>query len=498
MPRDELQNLALRRQLFYPAAEIYANTPAGFWEFGPIGVRIRNNIISFWRRELVEKEHLLEIHGSVILPKEVFEASGHLRSFNDPIVQCTKCNALFRANTLIEEKIKKHIPESISTSEMDSIIEKHNIACPKCNGKLGKVRLFNMMMKVLIGAMQNQECYLRPETCQNIFLDFIRLFKSGRENLPIGIAQAGSSFRNEIAPKQTLLRERELGQMEIEIFFNPEKINSVENFDKVSGYMLRLQKLGKENVEDISCIKAVEKKIVSGKLIAYWLARLQQFYEKCGIAREKMRFRELGDDEKAFYAKEAWDFEVLLDLGWTELVACNYRSDYDLKSHAEGSKKDLKVSEDGKEFIPHVFELSAGIDRTFYAVLDQAIRKEVRGKEERLYLALAPNLAPYLVAVFPLVSKDGLDEKASEVFNLLEDYGFFCIFDRKGSIGRRYARVDEIGVPYAITIDYDTMKDDTVTLRERNTMEQIRLNIKDLPETLWMLSSGRKTFNQLK
>lgn len=498
MSHEELQNLALRRQLFYPTAEIYAGAPAGFWEFGPVGVRIRNNIIALWRRELVEKENLLEIHGSVILPREVFEASGHLKSFNDPIVQCKKCHSFFRANTLIEEATKQHVAESMPTSEMDSLIEKHNITCPKCKGTLSNVRLFNMMMKVLVGATQNQECFLRPETCQNIFLDFMRLYKSSRSGLPLGIAQAGSSFRNEIAPKQTLLRERELGQMEIEIFFNPEKIDHVENFDEVADYGLRLKRLGKEDVEEISCKQAVEQKIVSGRLIAYWLARLQQFYEKCGIAKEKMRFRELDSDERAFYAKETWDFEVLLDLGWTELVACNYRTDYDLKGHAEGSKKDLRVSEDGKEFIPHVFELSAGIDRTFYAVIDQAIRKEVRGKEERLYLALVPQLAPYLVAVFPLVSKDGLPQKARETFKLLEEHAFFCLYDEKGSIGRRYARVDEIGVPYAITIDYDTLKDNTVTIRERNTMAQKRVRIEALPELLWKLSVGKIGFAQLK
>ena len=497
MPREELQNLAFRRQLFFPTAEIYAGKPAGFWEFGPVGVRIRNNIINFWRKELVEKEHLLEIHGSVILPRDVFEASGHLKSFNDPIVQCERCHSLFRADKLIEEKTGMHVPESKSIEEINALLAKHKIGCPKCKGNLGKARLFNMMMRVLIGATQNHEAFLRPETCQNIFLDFHRLYKAGRHSLPLGIAQAGSSFRNEIAPKQTLLRERELGQMEIEIFFNPEKINEVESFGDVKDYKLRLQRLSKSAVEEISCEQAVKQKIVSGKLVAYWLARLQQFYEKFGIPLQKMRFRELGKEERAFYAKETWDFEVLTDLGWIELVACNYRTDYDLKGHSNGSKKDLSIKEDGKAFVPHVFELSAGIDRTFYIALDNSVRKEKRGKAERLYLSLPVPLAPSLVAVFPLVSKDGLPEKAREVFNLLEDYGFACTYDEKGSIGRRYARVDEIGVPYAITVDYDTMQDSTVTIRERDTMEQKRIKIDSLPELLWKLSAGRLSFAKL-
>ncbi len=497
MPREELTNLALRRQLFFPAAEIYSGAPAGFWDFGPIGVRIRNKVVELWRRELLEKEGLLEISGSVILPRAVFEASGHVKSFNDPIVQCTKCSALHRADQLIEGSTESIIPESKPAAELDALIEKHGIKCPKCKGALGKVRLFNMMMKLDIGATQSQECFLRPETCQNIFLDFDRLFRSGRLNLPLGIAQAGKSFRNEIAPKQTLLRERELGQMEIEYFFNPAKINDFPAFEKIKKEKLMLMRLGKKT-EPITAEDAVKKKIVSGKVIAYWLARVQQLYEKYGIPRAKMRFRELEKEERAFYAKETWDFEVETDLGWIELIACNYRTDYDLKGHAQGSKKNLAVKENGEKFIPHVFEISAGIDRTFYVSLDHAFRKEKRGPEERNYLKLPVALAPYLVAVFPLVSKDGLAEKARSVFDLLEEHSFECLFDEKGSIGKRYARIDEIGVPYAITVDYDTKKDDTVTLRERDSMEQVRIKIEELPEKLWTLSIGKTQFDQLK
>ncbi len=497
MPRDELLNLALRRQLFFPTAEIYSSAPAGFWDFGPIGVRIRNKIVELWRKELVEKEGLLEISGSVILPKAVFEASGHLKSFNDPIVQCTKCNSLHRADQLIEQATGKIVPEAKPVNELNELIKKHAIKCPKCKGSLGKVRLFNMMMAVSIGATGNQPCFLRPETCQNIFLDFDRLFRSGRLNLPLGIAQAGKSFRNEIAPKQSLLRERELGQMEIEFFFNPAKINDFPAFETVKEEKLNLMRLGKKTTP-ITASEAVQKKIVSGKIIAYWLARVQQLYEKYGISRQKMRFRELEKEERAFYAKETWDFEVQTDLGWIELIACNYRTDFDLKGHALGSKKNLAVKEDGEKFIPHVFELSAGIDRTFYVALDSAFNKEKRGSDERIYLKLPVAIAPFLVAVFPLVSKDGLLEKASEVFDFLEEFKFECIFDSKGSIGKRYARVDEVGVPFAVTIDYDTKKDYTVTLRERDSMKQVRLKIEELPEMLWMLSIGRMQFNQLK
>ncbi|MFH1234522.1 MAG: glycine--tRNA ligase [Candidatus Diapherotrites archaeon] len=497
MPKEELFNLALRRQLYFPAAEIYAGAPAGFWDFGPVGVRIRNKVVDLWRKELLEKEGLLEIDGAVLLPKPVFEASGHLKSFNDPIVQCTKCRGLHRADQLIEEKTKEKIPESKPVEEMGKMLEENKIVCPKCKGALGEVRSFNMMMRVEIGATGDQTCFLRPETCQNIFLDFDRLYKTGRLNLPLGIAQAGKSFRNEIAPKQTLLREREIGQMEIEFFFNPKKINDFPRFEAVKDYTLNLQRLEK-GFEKKTCAEAVDGKIVSGKIVAYWLARTQQFYAKLGIPVEKMRFRELEKDARAFYSAETWDFEVETDLGWIELVACNYRTDYDIAAHAKGSKKNLRVKEEGEEFTPHIFEVSAGIDRSLYVGLDCAFRKEKRGPEERIYLKLPPSVAPYLVAVFPLVNKDGVFEKGREVFEFLEDGGVNAFFDDKGSIGKRYARVDEIGVPFAITIDYDTLKDGTVTLRERDSMEQARLKVEQLPETLWALSAGRKSFNQLK
>ena len=498
MPKEDTVNLALRRGLFYPSAEIYAKAPAGFWDFGPEGSKIRRNIVQLWRSELVEKEGFVEIHGAQILPEAVFKASGHLENFNDPIVQCRKCNALSRADKLIAEKIDGIVPESLATPELDKMIKEHDVECPKCKGRdFNEVKKFNMMMKVDIGATGDQPCYLRPETCQSIFLDFKRLYNLHRGDLPLGSAQAGASFRNEISPRNTLLRAREFGQMEVEVFFNPEKINEVEFWDEVKDYKVNLLLLGKK-AKPVACSEAVSKKIVSGKLVAYYLARVQQLYEKYNIPVEKMRFRELDKDEKAFYAKETWDYEVETDLGWIELMACNHRTDYDLAGHAKQSKKDLAVNEDGKKFVPHVFELSAGIARTVYVVLDLAFRKEKRGKEERIFLDLPARIAPYLVAVFPLVKKDGLEEKAREIFNELNESSFAVFFDEKGSIGKRYARIDEISVPYAVTVDYDTMKDNTVTLRERNSMSQKRVKIEALPELLWKLSTEKLSFKEVK
>lgn len=497
LPQEEFINLSLRKNLFFPSAEIYANSPSGFWEFGPIGNRIRRKVLDVWRKNLLDKEGFEEIAGSVILPEAVFVASGHVKSFCDPIVRCLKCSSLHRADKLISDAINEIVPESMSTVELGSLIKKHEVKCPKCGSRdFDEVRKFNMMMKLDIGATGDSVCYLRPETCQSIFVDFSRVYKGGRQNLPLGLAQEGKSFRNEIAPRNTLLRERELGQMEVEVFFNPKKIDVVEKWSEVENYKVNLLLLGKE-VKKFTCKEAAEKGIVSGRLVAYLLARTQQLYASYGISVEKMRFRQLADDEKAFYAKETWDFEVETDLGWIELAACNYRTDYDLKGHSEVSKKDLSVTEDGENFIPHVFEISAGIDRTFYVALDLAYRKEKRGQEERVFLSLVKDIAPFFAGVFPLVKKDGLLEKGIEIDNELTSFGFETIFDEKGSIGRRYARIDEIGVPYALTIDYDTMKDNTVTIRERDSLEQKRIPVKDLAHTLWLLKNNKKEFRDI-
>jgi glycyl-tRNA synthetase len=485
MGSQDILNLASRRSLFYPSAEIYSDSLAGFWDFGPYGATIRRKIIDVWRQHFLQKEGFVEIYGAQILPEPVFKASGHLDNFNDPIVQCKKCHSFFRADKLIEEKTGENVPESLGVKELGDMIAKNKIGCKKCKAvDFDEVKTFNMMMKLDIGAHGSKPAYLRPETCQTIFLNFPRLYKTMRTPLPLGIAQAGASFRNEISPRNTLLRERELGQMEIEVFFNPDKIDEVERFDEVKDYPLNLLRLNKK-VEAISCADAVKKKIVSGKLVAYYLARVQQHWERYGIQTKDMRFRELNEQEKAFYAQETWDFEVKSDLGWIELIACNYRTDYDLKGHGKQSKQDLSVNEEGKKFIPHVFEISAGIDRTLFVTLEHAFRKEKKGDDERSYLQLPPKIAPYFIAVYPLVKKDGLKEKAQEIADTLQNMQFDVFFDEKGSVGKRYARMDEIGVPFAITVDYDTMKDNSVTLRERDTMQQKRVKTEDLPKALW-------------
>jgi glycyl-tRNA synthetase len=494
---EDIVNWALRRGIFYPASEIYASAPAGFYDFGPYGAAIRRKIIDAWRKELVSKTGMMEIYGSQIMPADVFKASGHLASFNDPVTQCAKCNTLHRADKLLEDATKEHYPEAMGNDEFTKEIQKHKLTCPKCKGELSPVKRFNMMIKTEVGVSTKAETYLRPETCQSIFCDFSRLMKTMRMKLPQGIAQVGRSFRNEISPRQTLLRQVEFSQLEAEVFFDPAQVNEIEGFDEVKDHPVQVMRIGSDKVESILARNLVDKGVVSGKLIAYYLAHTQRFFESLGILREKMRFREVGRDERPFYSKETWDFEVETSLGWTELVANNNRTDYDLKKHAEGSKQDLQyVYPDGKKIIPHVWEISIGLDRTFYTVLEHAYREEEKKGEKRVVLAVKPSLAPVTVAVFPLLSnKDELVEKAKEVYEILRCYDAF--YDESGSIGKRYARMDEIGCSWAVTIDFDSLKNEDVTLRDRDTTEQKRIKIKDLRQVLYELYTGMKKFNQL-
>ena len=500
MSLNEIISLALRKNWFYPSAEIYASRPAGFFDYSAEGLKIRDNITKTWRRMLVEKEGFIEVSGSVVLPKEVFVASGHLDNFNDPLIECSECDAVHRADHLIRRATNKVIPENLSVNEIEGLIKEHKIKCEKCDSYLvNEVKKFSLMLKTNVGNGEKNEAFLRPETCQNIFSTFPRLYKNSRQELPLGISQVGKSFRNEIAPRNYLIRERELHQLETEIFFNPRKINELpdEKWNFVKEKKLNLVKADSEKTESLSFEELLDKKIVSGKLIAYHMALLQEFFLALSIPFKKTRFRELNKDEKPFYSKETFDFEVQSENGFIELVACNYRTDYDLKSHEKQSKQKLSVKEEGNEFTPHVFELSIGLDRTFLMVLENVFRKEKRGPEERIFMSFPLSLAPQLVGVFPLVKKDGLKELAFEIHEELQKMGLDSLFDEKGSIGKRYARIDEDGVPFGVTVDYDSLKDQTVTLRERDSMSQKRILIKELSHTLMKLERNLINFKGL-
>jgi len=469
--------LALGRGFFVPSCEIYSDVPAGFWEYGPLGTIFRNRFINLWRKEIVRRDQMIEIDGSQIMAKEVFEASGHLKNFVDPIVSCSKCRLTVRADKLISDNINEIIPERLTDEEYDNYLRKNKISCPKCHSEFGKVSKFNMMFRVGVGAI-DESAYLRPETCQSIFVDFPRLFKIMRGKLPFPIAQLGKSFRNEISPRQSLMRLREFYQAEIEVFYNLSRINEFEKFEEISNYVLRF--LIDTHINEISCEEALKKNIIPNKLVGYYLAIIQQFYEKAGIDLNKLRLRKLTSKEKAFYARSAFDLEIETSLGWIELVACNDRGDYDLKRHMEVSKKDMTVIDGDDKILPNIFELSMGVDRSLYCIMEHSFIKEIDNKKNsRDILKLNRCLSPVQVGIFPLLKKESLQAKAKEIQNILKGE-FHTFYDESGSIGRRYRRQDEVGTPLGITIDYGTLNDNEVTLRNRDDMDQKRVKITEL------------------
>ena len=490
---EEIVKLAKRRGFFWPSSDIY-NPIAGFWHYGPVGFMLKKNIENAWRKTFVKDEGFYEVEGTNIMPEAVFVASGHVKGFSDPLVQCKKCKSLHRADKLIEKQAKEFVPEHASLKEFDEIIKKNKIRCPDCGGSLDKTKFFNMMFKLHIGATEEGEiAYLRPETCQVNFVDFMNVYRSMRAKLPFGIVQIGRSFRNEISPRQTLLRQREFTQAEAEIFFNKENID-FSKFDDVKNYKLNIQMVKDEKPKKITAKEAVEKKLVELKIIAYYLAKLQQFINSIGIPVDDIRMREHTEDERPFYAAQAFDCEIRTKEGWIEVTANHYRTDYDLKCHIKASGKDLSIVENGNKIVPHVWEISEGIDRTLFLVMMHCFREDKeRGWD---WFAFPPDIAPYAVAVMPLMKKEKLPEKAKEVYESIRSC-MDAFYDEGGSIGKCYARADEIGVPFCITIDYDTLKDDTVTLRDRDTTKQIRVKIKELSNVLWSLVHAGESFEKI-
>ena len=478
MDYNEVMNFALKKGFYFPSCDIYPDKSAGFWEYGPLGVNFKNNFIELWRRELIRRDEILEIDGSQIMSKSVFEASGHITNFADPIIKCKKCNSTFRVDKLIAGKTKINMTENESLQKYDELIKENDIHCPKCKNEFLKPSRFNMMFCIGIGP-ENETAYLRPETCQSIFVDFPRLFKIMRGKLPFGVAQIGKSFRNEIAPRQSILRLREFYQAEIEIFCNPNKLNSLTKSSQISNTIIRIHV---DNTTKImSCKEAVNSKIIPNMFIAYYIGLLTEFYTKTGIDMAKTRFRKLSENEKAFYSEYSFDFEVKTTVGWLELVACNYRTNYDLIRHANISKENYSIVDYEDKIIPHVFEISMGVDRSLYSILEHSLKNDIGNK--RILLSLKPYLSPIYVGVLSLLKKDGLEEKTNQIYSQIKK-NFVASLDHSGTIGKRYRRLDEIGTPFIITIDYQTLKDQTVTIRMRDDMNQIRIKISEVESFL--------------
>ena len=475
---DNILDISKRRGIVYPSFEIYGGV-SGFYDYGPIGTRIKKNVDDLIREYYVIGEGCVEVECPTVSPEQVWVASGHVKNFSDMTTECLKCGQPYRADHLIEEDLKISC-DGMKIPELQKLIDDNNIACPKCKGKLDKLYDYNLMFATSVGAGKGaMTAYLRPETAQTTYLAFNRLWEITRRKIPFGVLQIGRSFRNEISPRQGMLRLREFSQAEVQFFAEPEN-KTMENFGDVAGISVRI--LSKDEKEISTTIGAAfEDKIIKIQMIAYFLGRSVQLFGDMGINTEKLRLRQHKDDERAFYSSETWDIEFMSGaFGRIEIVGISDRGDYDLSAHQKLSKQSMEVNIEGRKFIPHVVEVAYGIDRPIYCVLESCLREDERGA----YFAFPTRVAPYKAAVFPLVKKDGLDERALEVFRLLRKSGVYAIFDRSGSIGKRYARADEVGIPYCLTVDYDTLTDGTVTVRSRDSKEQKRVKIEEIVRQL--------------
>jgi glycyl-tRNA synthetase len=491
---EKIEDIAKRRGIFWQSGEIYGGL-SGFYDYGHLGCSIKKRFENLWRSYFLDEDIYYEIEATNIMPEGVFVASGHLANFVDPVARCRKCGTAHRADHIMEDFLHESF-EGMTMEQMTELIRKHNVKCPKCKGELHDVSILNMMFPINLGTGEGTKAYLRPETAQGPYINFKREFECLRKQIPFGLAMIGKAFRNEISPRNLLIRQREFTQAELQIFFDPEMINVHPKFEEVGEYKLRLHSVAdrKSNtITTISCREAV-KKLHIPQFYAYHLAKIQKFYlEVLGLPPEKFRFRELNEEERAFYNKIHWDIELLIEsLGkFTEVAGLHYRTDHDLVGHEKTSKQDMSVNIEGKKFMPHVLELSFGVDRNIYAFLDLALKEE----PERTILVFPRRLAPYDCAIFPLVNKDQLPRKADQVKELLKESGLVVFYDQSGSVGRRYRRMDEIGVSLCITIDYDTMENDTVTIRDRDSMKQVRTMVQELPRAIKKYLKGEDIEN---
>ena len=488
---DEITSIASKRGFFFQTANIYGGK-AGFFTYGHLGKALKANWEEMWRKNIVAlDENFYEIQSNNILPEAVFIASGHIENFNDPMTECRKCHFRFRADQFLEDNGIENAGE-LNIEEMTRRIKEKNLKCPKCGGELSEVKQFNMMFPINVG-FDEEKAYLSPETAQAAYLAFKEEFSATRGKLPLGLAIIDKAYRNEISPRQMFFRLREFSQAELQIFFDAEKINEHEKWKTVQKNKLRIKFHDKNEIAEISC-EELNSKYKIPKFYLYYASKVQDFYLKIlRIPKEKFRFRELGEGERAFYNKLHFDVEIFLDTlgGFKEIAGVHYRTDHDLKGHSQISGKNLEVFYDSKKILPHVLELSFGIDRNVWALLDlfYAI-----GKEGSMF-AFPSVLSPVKAAVFPIIKGNKFERISDKVADELKKE-WNIIYDKSGSIGRRYARNDEIGTPFCITVDGDSIKNKDVTIRNRDNGKQIRVKIADLKETLRKLINGEIKFEK--
>ncbi|MEM4625329.1 MAG: glycine--tRNA ligase [Candidatus Pacearchaeota archaeon] len=472
---DEITNFCKRKGFVYPSAEIYGSL-AGFWDFGHLGVELKNNIKrEWWNFHVIQREDIVGIDGSIITNPKVWEASGHVSNFVDLAVICKKCG--------YKTKLDK------------SEVGKKN--CPRCNGHFDVKGEFNPMFTTNVGPIKEDSvvAFLRPETAQLIFANFKFVYDNARLKLPFGIAQIGKAFRNEIAPRDFLFRCREFEQMEIEYFVNPnEPFPYSLGESEIFVYSAELQEKNEPPVK-MKIREAFKIGIIKTEWHAYWLEQEFLWFVGLGANKNNFRIRQHLSDEKSHYALDTWDLEYNFPFGWHELQGMANRTDFDLKQHEIFSKSDLKlIDQNGDKFIPHVIcEPSQGVERAFLVFMFDAYRfDEVRNN---VVLSLHPKLAPVKAAVLPIVKKEEYEEIARRIFTNLKRENLNVVYDRSGSIGRRYARNDEIGTPVCITIDEDSKNSGRVTLRDRDTTDQFLVKIEDVVDAVKKLCNGIKLNN---
>jgi glycyl-tRNA synthetase len=540
---DKILSLGKRRGILYPSYEIYGGK-TGFFDYGPLGSLLKHNIEEAWRSLYVINEGCMEVATPMITPFEILKASGHVDKFLDIIFICQKCSSSFKAPDILNKEV--------TLNEAQDAIKK-GIACPECNGSLTAEEV-HLMFETSIGPTKKQPAFLRPETAQGIFIDFYNLYRFFRQKLPFGIIQVGKGFRNEVSPRQGIIRLREFSMAEAEIFFDPDHTDH-PRFPQVKGEQLHLFPAEKKDIKT-SLEMAVHNKIIGNQILGYYLAITQKFLISTGIDGQKIRFRQHESTEMAHYANECWDAEIYTQrFGWIECVGIADRSAHDLQSHMNATDADLtafhrfdhpqkekktlikvkmgelgprykdkagfikdqlesmsppksgnitvifegkslvidpscydiieeEISIEGRHFIPHVIEPSHGIDRILYCILEHNYQETKKEGETYTLLSLPYKIAPIPLGVFPLINKDGLPKVANEIEQSLRQQGLLAFYDDSGSIGRRYARMDEIGTPFCITIDHQTLTDDTVTIRDRDTTQQERVKKGNIKEYL--------------
>jgi len=413
---EKMVSLCKRRGYIFQSSEIYGGITSCY-DYGPLGVELKKNIKEQWWQSMVQfRDDVEGLDAAILMHPRVWEASGHVEGFTDPLVDCKKCKHRFRADQLEQQGV-----------------------CPDCGGELTEERKFNLMFKTHMGPLEEQASivYLRPETAQGIYVNFLNVQKAARQKIPFGIAQIGKAFRNEITPGNFTFRTREFEQMEMQFFVKPG---------------------------------------TDGEWFEYWKEERMKWYHKLGITKEKLKFHQHSKEELAHYAAAAFDVEYEFPFGTLELEGIHNRTDFDLKRHTEFSGKDMSYFDDQTQehYIPYIIETSAGVDRTLLTCLIDAYEEQQLEKDTRVVLHLSPKIAPIKAAVFPLVKKDGMPEVAHKIVDSLRPY-YMAFYDEGGAVGRRYRRMDEIGTPFCITVDSQTLQDQTVTIRERDSMKQDRV-----------------------